>query len=61
MILPEILTEHSLQEIGAAFAVVEITERLIHACKPVENMMDQDDSIKHSVELLNEQLSQAME
>ena len=29
--------------------------------KTVENMMDQDDSIKHSVELLNEQLSQAME
>ena len=34
---------------------------VIHACKTVENMMDQDDSIKHSVELLNEQLSQVME
>jgi len=33
---------------------------VIHACKTVENMMDQDASIKTAVELLNEQLSQSM-
>ena len=60
MYLSRILTEHSLQEIGAAFGGRD-HGTVIHACKTVENMMDQDDSIKHSVELLNEQLSQAME
>ena len=60
MYLSRILTEHSLQEIGAAFGGRD-HGTVIHACKTVENMMDQDDSIKHSVELLNEQLSQVME
>ena len=60
MYLSRILTEHSLQEIGAAFGGRD-HGTVIHACKTVENMMDQDVSIKHSVELLNEQLSQAME
>ena len=60
MYLSRILTEHSLQEIGATFGGRD-HGTVIHACKTVENMMDQDDSIKHSVELLNEQLSQAME
>ena len=60
MYLSRILTEHSLQEIGGAFGGRD-HGTVIHACKTVENMMDQDDSIKHSVELLNEQLSQAME
>ena len=40
---------------------VEIMVPLSMPAKTVENMMDQDDSIKHSVELLNEQLSQVME
>ena len=60
MYLSRILTEHSLQEIGAAFGGRD-HGTVIHACKTVENMMDQDNSIKHSVELLNEQLSQSME
>ena len=53
MPLSRILTEHSLQEIGAAFGGRD-HGTVIHACKTVENMMDQDDSIKHSVELLND-------
>jgi len=60
MYLSRILTEHSLQEIGNAFGGRD-HGTVIHACKTVENMMDQDTSIKHSVEFLNEQLSQAME
>ncbi|MDG1139687.1 MAG: chromosomal replication initiator protein DnaA [Opitutales bacterium] len=60
MYLSRMLTEHSLQEIGAAFGGRD-HGTVIHACKTVENMMDQDTSIKHSVEFLNEQLSQSME
>ena len=60
MYLSRILTEHSLQEIGNAFGGRD-HGTVIHACKTVENMMDQDMSIKHSVEFLNEQLSQVME
>ena len=59
MYLSRILTEHSLQEIGGAFGGRD-HGTVIHACKTVENMMDQDASIKTSVELLNEQLSQSM-
>ena len=59
MYLSRILTEHSLQEIGGAFGGRD-HGTVIHACKTVENMMDQDTSIKTSVELLNEQLSQSM-
>ena len=60
MYLSRILTEHSLQEIGNTFGGRD-HGTVIHACKTVENMMDQDSSIKHSVEFLHEQLSQAME
>ena len=60
MYLSRILTEHSLQEIGNAFGGRD-HGTVIHACKTVENMMDQVTSIKHAVEFLNEQLSQAME
>ncbi len=59
MYLSRILTEHSLQEIGGAFGGRD-HGTVIHACKTVENMMDQDTSIKTSVELLHEQLSQSM-
>jgi len=55
MYLSRILTEHSLQEIGGAFGGRD-HGTVIHACKTVENMMDQDTSIKTAVELLNEQL-----
>jgi chromosomal replication initiator protein len=59
MYLSRILTEHSLQEIGGAFGGRD-HGTVIHACKTVENMMDQDTSTKTAVELLNEQLSQSM-
>ena len=59
MYLSRILTEHSLQEISGAFGGRD-HGTVIHACKTVENMMDQDTSIKTSVELLHEQLSQSM-
>ena len=59
MYLSRILTEHSLQEIGGAFGGRD-HGTVIHAYKTVENMMDQDASIKTAVELLNEQLSQSM-
>jgi len=59
MYLSRILTEHSLQEIGGAFGGRD-HGTVIHACKTVENMMDQDTSIKTSVELLHQQLSQSM-
>ena len=60
MYLSRILTEHSLQEIGSAFGGRD-HGTVIHACKTVENMMDQDDSIKYAVEYLNEELSQTIE
>ena len=60
MYLSRILTEHSLQEIGNAFGGRD-HGTVIHACKTVENMMDQDDSIKYAVEYLNEDLSQSIE
>jgi chromosomal replication initiator protein len=60
MYLSRILTEHSLQEIGNAFGGRD-HGTVIHACKTVENMMDQDNSIKYAVEYLNEELSQTIE
>ncbi len=59
MYLSRLMTEHSLQEIGNAFGGRD-HGTVIHACKTVENMMDQDASIKVSVELLTEQLSQSI-
>jgi chromosomal replication initiator protein len=60
MYLSRMLTEHSLQEIGGAFGGRD-HGTVIHACKTVENMMDQDTSIKSAVEFLHENLSQSME
>ena len=60
MYLSRILTEHSLKEIGNAFGGRD-HGTVIHACKTVENMMDQDNSIKYAVEYLNEDLSQSIE
>ena len=60
MYLSRTLTEHSLQEIGNAFGG-RYHGTVIHACKTVENMMDQDNSIKYAVEYLNEELSQTIE
>lgn len=56
MYLSRMLTNHSLQEIGESFGGRD-HGTVIHACKTVENMMDQDESVKRSVEYLGNQLS----
>ncbi len=56
MYLARTLTKHSLQEIGDAFGGRD-HGTVIHACKAVDNMMDQDASIRGSVEFLKTQLS----
>ncbi len=50
------LTRHSLQEIGEAFGGRD-HGTVIHAVKTVENMMDQDDSVRGSVDFLKAQLA----
>jgi chromosomal replication initiator protein len=50
------LTRHSLQEIGEAFGGRD-HGTVIHAVKTVENMMDQDDSVRGSVDFLKTQLA----
>lgn len=57
MHLSRVLTTHSLQDIGKAFGGRD-HGTVIHACKTVENMMDQEASIKRSVNSLIQQLSQ---
>ncbi len=56
MYLSRTLTKHSLQEIGDAFGGRD-HGTVIHACKAVDNMMEQDSSTKGSVEFLKAQLS----
>ncbi|MDB6095310.1 MAG: chromosomal replication initiator protein DnaA [Verrucomicrobia bacterium] len=56
MYLTRTLTKHSLQEIGDAFGGRD-HGTVIHACKAVDNMMDQDTSTRGSVEFLKAQLS----
>lgn len=56
MYISRMLTSHSLQEIGEAFGGRD-HGTVIHACKTVENMMDQDANIKRNVEYLQNQLS----
>ena len=56
MFLCRQLTRHSLQEIGEAFGGRD-HGTVIHAVKTVENMMDQDDSVRGSVDFLKTQLS----
>ncbi len=55
MYLSRMLTSHSLQEIGQAFGGRD-HGTVIHACKTVENMMDQDASVKRTVDYLQTQL-----
>ncbi len=57
MYLCRMLTSHSLQEIGDSFGGRD-HGTVIHACKTVENMMDQDDSVKRAVDFLTKQLNQ---
>ena len=56
MYLSRDLTKHSLQEIGEAFGGRD-HGTVIHACRQVENLVDQDDSVRHSVDYLRTQLS----
>jgi chromosomal replication initiator protein len=56
MFLTRTLTKHSLQEIGQAFGGRD-HGTVIHACKAVDNMMDQDASVRGSVDFLKAQLS----
>lgn len=56
MFLTRTLTKHSLQEIGDAFGGRD-HGTVIHACKAVDNMMEQDSSVRGSVEFLKAQLS----
>lgn len=60
MYLSRVLTDHSLQEIGDSFGGRD-HGTVIHACKTVENMMDQDESVKRSVNFLTDQLSHGVE
>jgi chromosomal replication initiator protein len=56
MYLSRQLTKHSLEEIGQAFGGRD-HGTVIHACKTVENIMEQDPSARSSVEYLRVQLA----
>ncbi len=56
MYLSRLLTSHSLQEIGDAFGGRD-HGTVIHACRTVENIMDQDETVKRSVDYLTKQLA----
>jgi chromosomal replication initiator protein len=56
MYLCRTLTHDSLADIGETFGGRD-HGTVIHACKAVENMMDQDESIKRNVEYLKSQLT----
>ncbi len=51
MYLSRLYTSHPLKEIGEAFGGRD-HGTVIHACKTVENMMEQDKEVKHKVEYL---------
>ncbi|MBL4576098.1 MAG: chromosomal replication initiator protein DnaA [Opitutaceae bacterium] len=56
MYLCRTLTKHSLKEIGEAFGGRD-HGTVIHACKAVDNMIDQDNSVKGNIEFLKVQLT----
>jgi chromosomal replication initiator protein len=56
MFLARTLTKQSLQEIGDAFGGRD-HGTVIHACKAVDNMMEQDSTTRGSVDFLKTQLS----
>jgi chromosomal replication initiator protein len=56
MYLSRNLTRHSLQEIGEAFGGRD-HGTVIHACRVVDNMMEQDETVRHNVEFLKTQLA----
>jgi len=56
MFLSRKLTKHSLQDIGDAFGGRD-HGTVIHACKAVDNMLEQDPSMRGSIEFLKTQLA----
>lgn len=56
MYLSRTLTKHSLQEIGDSFGGRD-HGTVIHACKAVDNMMEQDQTTRSSIDFLRNQLS----
>ncbi|MFA5264545.1 MAG: chromosomal replication initiator protein DnaA [Opitutaceae bacterium] len=56
MYLTRQLTKHSLQEIGDAFGGRD-HGTVIHACKAVDNMLEQDSSTRGAIDYLKSQLS----
>ena len=56
MYLSRTMTKHSLQEIGNAFGGRD-HGTVIHACKAVDNMMEQDQTTRSSIDFLRNQLS----
>ncbi len=56
MYIARLLTKHSLQDIGDAFGGRD-HGTVIHACKAVDNMCEQDATTRGSVEFLKTQLS----
>ncbi|HCJ11889.1 MAG: chromosomal replication initiator DnaA [Verrucomicrobia bacterium GWF2_51_19] len=56
MYVSRLLTNCSLQEIGEAFGGRD-HGTVIHACKMVENTMEQDESVKRTVEFLQNQIA----
>lgn len=59
MYLCRILTNHPLKEIGESFGGRD-HGTVIHACKTVENLMEQDATVKRSVQFITNQLSKAL-
>jgi chromosomal replication initiator protein len=56
MYLARVLTRHSLAEIGENFGGRD-HGTVIHACKSVESMIEQDEAARSSIELLKNQLT----
>ena len=57
MYLSRTLTQHSLQEIGEAFGGRD-HGTVIHACKTIDNIMEQDNTVKREIEFLTRSISQ---
>lgn len=58
MYLCRMMTSHSLQEIGEAFGGRD-HGTVIHACKSIENWMEQDPNLKRNIDYLQKQLAAA--
>ena len=56
MYLSRILTNRPLKEIGEAFGGRD-HGTVIHACKTVENLMEQDESVRRNVDYLTKQIT----